>query len=743
MSRPMKSTSPFHFLSMAVALASLLAVAGCNDAGDKASTALADKSGRPTPRLTREAVTMEKLTYPESKTVDQVDDYHGARIADPYRWLEDVDSAETLDWVERQNEVTFAFLEAIPSRQKYADRLTEIWNYARYSAPFKEGDRTFFHKNDGLQNQSVFYVQDSADAEPRVLLDPNQLSEDGTVALGDLSISRDGKNMAWSTSVSGSDWRTWNVRDVTTGKDLQNKIEWSKFSDAAWDYDARGFYYSRYEAPREDEIFEDTNYFQKLYYHRLGTSQDEDELIYARADQKEWGFGGDVSDDGRYLLITVWQGTSPDNRLFYKDLLDKNPVIHELLNEYDAKYTFLGNDGPVFFIRTNKDAPKDRIIAIDITRPEPANWRTIIPEGADPIDRARILDNSFVISTMHDVVSVVKVFDLDGTFKNEIKMPGLGSVGGFSGYPEDTETYFVFDSFLNPRETFHYDFRTRKSTLFRKPDINFDFTGYETDQVFYESKDGTKVPMFIVHRKDLVLDGANPTILYGYGGFNISLKPRFRISLLPWLEQGGVYAAANLRGGGEYGEEWHQAGMLENKQNVFDDFIAAAEHLIREGYTNPNKLAVSGASNGGTLIGAVVNQRPELFGAALPDVGVMDMLRFQHFTIGWAWTSDYGSSEDPEMFPVLNAYSPYHNLETGVEYPAVMVTTADHDDRVVPGHSFKYTAKLQACQAGNLPTLIRVQTKAGHGSGKPTAMLIEELADSYAFLHQVLGLDGD
>jgi prolyl oligopeptidase len=742
MFRRMKSTSPALFPFLAVLLAGLLMATGCSDSQEKASTDKTDHAGKLTPRYTREAVTMEKMTYPESKTVEQNDDYHGTKVADPYRWLEDVDSDETHDWVERQNEVTFGFLESIGARQKYADRLTEVWDYAKYSAPFKEGGRTFFYKNDGLQNQSVLYVQDSAEAEPRILLDPNKLSEDGTVALGGASISRDGKYMAWSISVSGSDWNTWYVRDIATGQDFEDKIEWSKFSGASWDQDARGFYYSRYEAPREGETFEGANYFQKLYYHRLDTSQDEDILIYERPDEKEWGFGGDVSEDGRYLLITVWQGTSHDNRLYYKDLRDRSLVIHELLNENDAKYTFLGNDGPVFFIRTNKDAPKDRIIAIDITRPEPAHWKTIIPEGADPIDGARILDNSFVINTMHDVVSVVKVYDLDGTYKNEIRMPGLGSVGGFSGHPEDTDTYYVFNSYLNPSEIHHYDFRTRKSTLFRKPDINFDFTGYETEQVFFKSKDGTKVPMFIVHKKGLDLNGTNPTILYGYGGFNISLKPRFRTSLLPWLEQGGVYAVANLRGGGEYGEEWHQSGILENKQNVFDDFIAAAKYLISEGYTNPNKLAVSGASNGGTLVGAVVNQRPELFGAALPGVGVMDMLRFQHFTIGWAWTSDFGSSEDPEMFPVLYAYSPYHNLKPGVKYPAVMITTADHDDRVVPGHSFKYAARLQACQAGNLPTLIRIQTKAGHGGGKPTAMLIEELADSYAFLHKVLGLGG-
>ena len=719
---------------MLVMLAVVWAAAGCNNVQE-------NQAAKHTPRYVRDTVSFTPLTYPESKTIDQFDDYHGTSVADPYRWLEDVDSADTGDWVARQNEVTFGFLETIPARKEYADRLTEIWDYAKYSAPFREGGRTFFYKNDGLQNQYVLYVQDTPDAEPRVLLDPNQLSEDGTASLGAASISRDGNTMAWSTSVSGSDWRTWYVRDVATGQDLKDKIEWSKFSDAAWDHEGHGFYYSRYEAPREGETFEGANYFQKLYYHRVGTGQDEDILVYERPDQKEWGISGEVSEDGRYLLITIWQGSSQDNGLFYRDLRDKSLLVHELMADFDASYTFLGNDGPVFFLRTNKDAPRNRIVAVDITQPDPAHWETLIPESDDPIDSATILDGSFVIRSMHDVAGVVKVYDLDGTFKNEVKMPGLGSVSGFSGHPEDTETYFVFNSFLNPSEIYHYDFRTRESTLFRKPDIDFDFSGYETNQIFYEGKDGTTIPMFVVHQKGLKLDGNNATILYAYGGFNSSTKPRFRISLLPWLEQGGVYASANIRGGGEYGKQWHEAAIKHNKQVSYDDYIAAAKHLIAAGYTSPNKLAASGASNGGLMVGAVVNQRPELFGAALPAVGVMDMLRFQLFTIGWAWTSDFGSSDDPEMFPTLYAYSPYHNLKPGVQYPATLVTTADHDDRVVPGHSFKYAARLQACQAGNLPVLIRIQTKSGHGGGKPTAMIIQELADTYGFLHRVLDLD--
>jgi prolyl oligopeptidase len=694
------------------------------------------------PHLTRKPVDMEKLIYPITATVDQTDTYHGTTVADPYRWLEDADAPATRAWVEAQNKVTFAFLGAIPERARFAARLTELWNYTRTSAPFREGNRTFYTRNEGLQSQPVLYVEDAPGAEPRVLLDPNSLSDDGTVALGGIAISRDGRYLAWATSVSGSDWRTWYVRDITTGQDLPDKVEWSKFSGASWDHDVRGFYYSRYEAPVEGEAFEGANYFQKLYYHRLGTGQDQDRLVYERADRKEWGFGGDVSDDGRYLIISIWQGTSRNNRLYYQDLQAKSPVVQPLFDTFDAAYEFIGNDGPVFFIRTNKDAPRDRVIAVDLADAAPGKWRSVVPEGPDPLDGVSLLNHSLVLTYLHDVASRVKLVGLDGAALGVIELPGLGSVGGFAGKPHDTETYYTFNSFLNPSEIYHYDFRTGTSTLFRKPEIKFDFASCRTSQVFYRSQDGTRVPMFIVHRRDLALDGTHPTLLWGYGGFNVSEQPQFSAALLPWLEQGGVYAVANLRGGGEYGEAWHQGGMLKNKQNVFDDFIGAAEYLIAQNYTNCRRLAVYGGSNGGLLVGAVVNQRPGLFGAAIAEVGVMDMLRFQKFTIGWAWTSDYGSSEDPEMFPVLYAYSPYHNLRPGDHYPAVMVMTADHDDRVVPGHSFKYAARLQACQTGDQPALIRIQTKAGHSAGKPTAMVIEEYADRYAFLWRTLGLSG-
>jgi len=680
------------------------------------------------------------VQYPETAVVDQVDVYHGVAVKDPYRWREDVDSPETHAWVQAQNAVTFGFLESIPERGQYQQRLTEIWDYTRYSSPQMEGGRTFFFKNDGLQNQAVLYVQDSADDPPRVLLNPNLLSEDGTVALSGTSITKDGRRLAYATSASGSDWRTWHVRDVATGNDLDDVIEWSKFSGASWNPDGSGFYYSAYAPPSADDAYEEANYFQKLYYHEIGTPQQSDRLVYERPDQKEWGFQGNVSDDGRWLIISVWHGTHSNNRVYYQDLSRPGSAVVRLLDDFDASYNFVGNDGEDFFFATDLDAPRQRIITIDTRHPERAHWRTVIAEQEDTLEGATILDNCFVLTYLRDVCNVVTVHSLDGKHLHNIELPGLGSVSGFGGHADDTSTYFTFTSYLNPSEIYRYDFTTDETTLFRAPQIDFDFSGYETRRVFYSSKDGTRIPLFITCRQDLELDGNNPTILYGYGGFNIALSPRFRTSLLPWLEQGGVYAVANLRGGSEYGEQWHQGGMLANKQNTFDDCIAAAEYLIAEGYTSTPKLAVSGASNGGTLVGAVVNQRPDLFGAALPAVGVMDMLRFQRFTIGWAWVSDYGSSEDPEMFPVLHAYSPYHNLKRGTEYPAVLVTTADHDDRVVPGHSFKYAAALQAAQSGDCPVLIRIQTKAGHGAGKPTAMIIQEAADRYAFLHRVLGM---
>ncbi|MBC8424150.1 S9 family peptidase [bacterium] len=681
------------------------------------------------------------FVYPESHKVEQVDDYHGTQVADPYRWLEDVDSDETKAWVVAQNEVAFGYLESIPARDKIKERLTELWDYPKFGAPFREGERYFFSKNDGLQNQSVIYVQEGLAGEPHVLIDPNTLSEDGTIALGGLRVSRDGRKLAWATNVSGSDWRTWYVRDIDTGQDLDDKVEWSKFSGASWDETNEGFYYSRYDAPTEGDEYEDANYCHKLYYHKVGTPQSEDVLVYERPDEKEWGFAGSVTESGDYLLIHVWKGTSPMNRLFYKDLRDPQAEVVELISELEAEYNFIGHDGTIFYLQTDLDAPLKRVVAVDIGNPAKDEWHELIAEKDVTLEGIGMINgNEFVGTYMKDAHSVAYRFDHHGHQIGEVELPGIGSVGGLGGHREDTETFYTFTSFLYPPTIFKYDFTTGESTVFREPGIDIDLSSYTTEQVFYASKDGTKIPMFIVRKKDLKMDGSHPTLLYGYGGFNVSLTPYFSISRLAWVEMGGIFALANLRGGGEYGEDWHQGGMLKNKQNVFDDFIAAGEYLIAKGYTNKSKLACAGGSNGGTLVGAVCNQRPDLFKAALPAVGVMDMLRFHLFTIGWAWVSDYGSSEDPDMFPTLHAYSPYHNLEDGVDYPAMMITTADHDDRVVPGHSFKYAARIQEAHAGADPVIIRIETKAGHGGGKPTSKIIEEVADEWAFLWDQLGM---
>lgn len=680
------------------------------------------------------------IKYPPTRKADQVDDYHGVKVADPYRWLEDLDSEATRRWVEAQNKLTFGFLNQIPSRQKLEDRLTTLWNYEKYGVPFKEGGNYFYTRNSGLQNQSVLYTVSSLEGQPRVLLDPNTLSSDGTVALSGASISDDGKLMAYSLSASGSDWQEWKVRDVVTGKDLTDHLKWVKFSGASWTPDGKGFFYSRYEEPK-DHALKGVNYFQKLYYHRIGTPQSEDVLIYERPDQKEWFFGGSVTEDGRYLIIGVYQGTDVKNRLYYKDLKAADSPVVKLLDEFDASYNFIGNDGSTFWFQTDSEAPRGKIIAIDITRSERKNWKVVVPEAKETLQGVSFVNHLFVANYLKDAHTQVKIFETNGRFVRQVEFPGLGTAVGFGGKAKDKETFYAFTSFTVPTRIYRYDMVTGKSEIFREPKVDFDPNTFETRQVFYPSKDGVKIPMFITHKKGLKLDGTNPTYLYGYGGFNVSLTPAFSVGNLVWMEMGGVYAQANLRGGGEYGEDWHQAGMKLKKQNVFDDFIAAAGWLIANKYTSKSKLAIGGGSNGGLLVGAVLNQRPDLFGAALPAVGVMDMLRFQKFTIGWAWVSDYGSSENPEEFKALYAYSPLHNIKPGAEYPPTLVTTADHDDRVWPGHSFKYAAALQEAQAGAAPILIRIETKAGHGAGKPTSKIIEEIADSWAFLVRVLGIE--
>lgn len=679
-----------------------------------------------------------KTVYPTTAKTNTVDDYHGVKVADPYRWLEDDNAAETKAWVEAQNKITFGYLENIPQRAVIKSRLTRLWNYERYGVPHREGSHYFFSKNDGLQNQSVLYVADSLAAAPRVLLDPNTLSADGTVALAGYSISDDGNLMAYGIAASGSDWNEWKVRDVRTGRDLPDHLKWVKFSGASWLKDGSGFFYSRYDEPKPGESLKGVNYFQKLYFHKLGTEQSADTLIYERRDQKEWGFGGSVTDDGRYLIISVWRGTDPKNMVFYKDLAKPDAPVVELIREFEADFAFIDNDGPVFWFRTDLKAPRGRIIAIDTRKPQRERWLEIVPQSEATLQHANILGGKLVVNFLQDARSVVKVFGLDGKFQSDVDLPGVGSAGGFGGRRADAETFYSFTGFTTPGTIYRYDVVMGKSSVFRAPKVDFNSADYETKQVFYRSKDGTRVPMFITHRRGLKLDGKNPTLLYGYGGFNISLTPAFSVSVATWLEMGGVYAVPNLRGGGEYGEDWHQAGTKLKKQNVFDDFIAAAEWLVSQKYTSPAKLAISGGSNGGLLVGATMTQRPELFRAALPAVGVMDMLRFHKFTIGWAWTSDYGSADNAEEFKALHAYSPLHNLKPGMKYPATLVTTADHDDRVVPAHSFKFAARLQECHSGDAPVLIRIETKAGHGAGKPTAKLIDEAADKWAFLAKEL-----
>jgi prolyl oligopeptidase len=681
------------------------------------------------------------LNYPETRTVDQVDTYHGLAVPDPYRWLEDPHAPESQAWIEAQNQVTFGYLEQLPGRDQLQQRLTELWNYERYGIPFKRGDRYFFYKNDGLQNQSVLYTLPTLEAEPTVLLDPNTLSADGTVALSSIAISENGAYLAYGLSASGSDWVEWQVRDIASGKDFDDHLKWVKFSGAAWTHDHQGWFYSRYDEPDATTKLEAVNYYQKLYYHRLGTPQSEDVLVYERPDQKEWGFSGGVTDDGRYLVISVWRGTDPRNLVFYKDLSSPDNPVVELISAFEAEFSYVGNEGTRFWFRTDLDAPKGRLLAIDLADPDRDHWQAVIPEAADTLQDVSLLNHQFVVDYLSDARSQVKIFDLQGQFVREVALPGIGTVGGFGGKRGDTETFYAFTGYNMPTTVYRYDCTTGASTVFRKPDVDVDPDDFVTKQIFYTSKDGTRVPMFITHKRGLKLDGQNPTLLYGYGGFNIPLTPYFSVSNLVWMEMGGVYAVANIRGGGEYGREWHRAGMRKNRQNVFDDFIAAAEWLIDNDYTAPEKLAIHGGSNGGLLVAACMVQRPDLFGAVLPAVGVLDMLRFNKFTIGWAWESDYGSPQDPDEFKVLHAYSPLHNLMQGEKYPAVMITTADHDDRVVPAHSFKFAAALQEAQGGEAPTLIRIETRAGHGAGKPTAKVIEEVRDRWAFLADNLGID--
>jgi prolyl oligopeptidase len=678
-----------------------------------------------------------KLKYPETKKGGVVDTYHGAKVADPYRWLEDDVrvSKDVAAWVEEQNKVTQAFLATIPEREAIKTRMTDLWNYEKFSAPFKAGGKYFFFKNNGLQNQNVLFVQDSLDAEARLLMDPNTWTKDGTVALAGLAPSDDGRFLAFGKAAAGSDWSTWHVLDVASGKELSDDLKWVKFSGASWTNDGKGFFYSRFPEPKADAKFQGLNVDMKLYYHRVGTAQSEDALVYERPDQPKWMMSGTVTDDGKFLVISLSDGTtSRKSRVYFKNLEGATAKV----DNHDNKYFLVGNEGNTLFFRTECDAPKGRVIAIDLAKPEKANWKTLVPEAKETLEGVSVVGHQFVCNYLQDAKTVVKVFDLKGTFVRDVKLPGIGTAGGFGGKITDTETFYSFSSFATPTSIFRYDTKTGESKLIRESKVKFSPADYEVKQVFYPSKDGTKIPMFIAHKKGVKLDGTNSTLLYGYGGFNISVTPGFSVSRLAWMEMGGVLAVANLRGGGEYGHDWHRAGTRERKQNVFDDFIAAGEYLVKEKYTAPSKLAIQGGSNGGLLVGACMTQRPDLFGACLPAVGVMDMLRFQKFTAGRFWVDDYGSSDESEGFAYLSKYSPYHNLKPGVKYPATMVTTADTDDRVVPGHSFKFAAQLQASHGGTTPVLIRIETKAGHGAGKPTAKQIEEASDLWGFLVKTL-----
>jgi prolyl oligopeptidase len=722
------------------------------------------------------------LTYPAAQRGSQVDVYFGDSVADPYRWLEDTDAPATKAWVDAENRLSENFLATIPERAAIKSRLTQLWNYPRYATPFKEGDRYFYFENTGLQNQSVLYVRDGRDSPARVLLDPNALSPDGTVALSGQAASHDGHYLAYSLSTSGSDWQELHVRNVDNGRDLSDVLKWVKFSNISWTHDNKGFFYSRYDEPKSGNVMTNVNRNQKVYYHRIGQPQSRDQLVYDRPDQPDWIFDARVSDDGEFLIVTVFQGTDVRTRLYFVDLDNAgkpqidNPIVR-LIDKLDAEYEFVGNRGNIFYVRTDRNAARGRIVAISIDNPREERWNTIVPEDKDALVDATMAGDDIVGNYLQDAHSSVRLFTasrneqdelrsrrpqeqqrrnpgsiyddtstapittrgaqrLGGGFvqRGELPLPGIGTVTALSGKQGDDELFYSFTSFLSPTTIYRYDLKNRRNELFRAPKIAFDASKYETRQVFFSSKDGTQVPMFITAKKGLTLDGNNPTLLYAYGGFNISETPEFSAANAAWLEMGGIYALANIRGGGEYGKEWHEAGMLSKKQNVFDDFIAAAQYLISQKYTSTPKLAIRGGSNGGLLIGAVMTQRPDLFGATLPEVGVMDMLRFQKFTIGWAWTSDYGSSDDPAQYKVLRAYSPLQNIKPGTCYPPTLAFTADHDDRVVPGHTFKFVATLQADQKCANPILVRIETKAGHGAGKPTTKQIDEAADRFAFL---------
>ncbi len=683
-----------------------------------------------------------KFEYPKPKKVDQVDNYHGTMVRDPYRWMEEAPlNAETSAWIESQNQLTNSYLATIPERETIKARLTELWNYERYSAPAKITDGFYIYsKNDGLQNQSVLYQTTSISDPGKIFFDPNKLTADGTAALSGSSFTDDGKLWAYGIAKSGSDRTEWKVMNVATGEHLSDTLSPNRQGGISWLNDNSGFYYSSYPPAEKGQELKTTTYFQKLYFHKLGTPQSEDYVVYERPDNKEYFVGGGVTEDGNWLIINVGKGTERMNMVYFKNLTMERAGILPLVTDLKNSFSFIGNDGATFYFRTDKDAQRGKVVSVNALEAN-LTWKDVIPESAETLNGVQFVNNQFVLNYMKDAYTKIKIYETDGKFVRDVELPGIGSAGGFGGQRADTETFYSYSSYNAPPTIYRYDMKSGSSSLFRQAKVKFDPSTIEVKQIFYNSKDGTRVPMFIVHKKGLKLNSKNPTLLYGYGGFNIPQTPGFSVARLPWLEMGGIYAVACIRGGSEYGKEWWANGAKLKKQNVFDDFIAAGEWLIANKYTTNKKLAIQGGSNGGLLVGAVLNQRPDLFGAALPAVGVMDMVRFHKFTIGWAWTSDYGSPDKPDEFKALYAYSPLHNIKAGTKYPATMVTTADTDDRVFPAHSFKYAAALQEAQGGDAPVLIRIETKAGHGAGKPTTKQIQEQADIYGFLIKSLGVN--
>jgi prolyl oligopeptidase len=665
------------------------------------------------------------------------ENYHGTWVDDPYRSLEDLESESTRHWIQAQNEKTFDYLKQIPQREGIRKRLKSLWNYPKWGTPWKRGSFYFFTKNDGLQNQSVLYVQDGLHGTPRMLLDPNTFSEQGTASLGHLEISAHGRYVLYGVSQSGSDWQTLHICEVETGKILEDRISWNKFSPPTWDPQELGFFYCRYDSPQKEKTYQEINKKMRLYYHRLGTPVESDPLLYERPDEPEFGFFPEISSDGQYLVLSLWKGTDPRNDLYYKDLstLNGSPTsFSPLFNHFDSAYEYIGSIGKRWFFLTDKEAAHKKIVEVHLDQPQPEHWIERIPESEVVLVSAHLFQQQIVLKVLDNVKTRLFCATLEGKPLHEITLPTLGSVDCIRGEWDSTEMFYDFTSFTYPTTIYRYDFQTQHSEVFQQPQIPFDLDAYEVRQVFYRSKDDTEIPMFLIHQKGMQQTGEQLTYLYSYGGFNISMTPHFSVSYLVWLERGGIVAIPNIRGGGEYGERWHQSGMREKKQNVFDDFIAGAEYLIDEKYCSPSTLAIAGGSNGGLLVGACITQRPELFGAAILAVGVLDMLRFHKFTIGWAWVPEYGSAEKPEEFSYLYAYSPLHQIKAGTCYPSTLLLTGDHDDRVVPSHSFKFAATLQPAHRGENPILIRIETQGGHGAGKPTDKLIEEQVDKWAFL---------